>query len=429
MKIALHTFAFILPFYVLVSQLNSCTTNSQAPTPSGQNYSQNFKQKKEILHPKITIYHRSNLISEIYFSLNSKELLYIKQPDSGIYKAKYNVQYVLTAPVEKKIIDSASVNLTDTYSNTSKTIIGKLDFAATFSNEYLLEIVITDLNRNIFSKSIFNINKTDLTNRQNFLVLSAEKNTPIFKDYISKNERVRIQYRIDEIKLRCRYYNRKFPLPLPPFSESAISPFEYKADSIFPIQLSKNDLTGNTFGKPGFYHLQADTNSTEGLTLFRFYDDFPYIKKSTQLLEPLRYITSRQEYQLLESNKNIKEAVDSFWVSIGGSRDKARELIKNFYNRVQNANEYFSSYVEGYKTDKGLIYIIYGSPNIMYESPNAENWVYGEEHNINSLTFTFVKVINPFTDNDYRLERSPNYKTSWLNAIEMWRQGRVTSEK
>jgi GWxTD domain-containing protein len=191
----------------------------------------------------------------------------------------------------------------------------------------------------------------------------------------------------------------------------------------------ENDTMGFIFNKPGFYHIQSDTSTKDGLTLFRFNDDFPYIKKPAQLLLPLRYLTSKQEYDAMDSYKNVKTAVDSFWVYAGGSHDRARDLVKKFYNRVQRSNEYFSSYVEGWHTDRGLIYIVYGPPNIVYKNSDSENWVYGEEKNFNYLTFTFLKVINPFTDNDFRLDRSQVFKTSWYNSVEMWRQGRVMADK
>jgi len=39
-----------------------------------------------------------------------------------------------------------------------------------------------------------------------------------------------------------------------------------------------------------------------------------------------------------------------------------------------------------------------------------------------SIRFFFDEVVNPFTDNELELERSPNYKTSWMIAVENWRR-------
>ena len=56
---------------------------------------------------------------------------------------------------------------------------------------------------------------------------------------------------------------------------------------------------------------------------------------------------------------------------------------------------------------------------------NGEQWVYGETNTPSSLIFSFIKIINPFTDNDYYLERNETYKMPWYQAVDMWRQGRI----
>ena len=418
----------VINFSFIILRVSSCSSGSKSG--GNQNISHIYKTGQDILHPKYTVFHRSGTTSELHFKINSKELLYSKQAGSEIFLARLAIQYHLISSYETKdIIDSATVQISDPFSASPKDIIGKIDFSATFTNNYTLQVDLIDLNRNITSKSFVNIEKFDNTTRQNFLMLSAPKKTAIFRDNIGKDEKFIIRYKVPNSKIYVRYYRRNFPLPAPPFSPSNMMPFEYRADSLFSLQLDEKDSVGFKFSKQGFYHIQADTNTKEGLTLFRFDDDFPKVKKPEHLLEPLRYLTTKQEYENMSSYKNLKTAVDSFWVYAGGSHDRARELVKKYYHRVEDANDYFSSYIEGWKTDRGLIYIIYGPPNIVYRSADSESWVYGEENNFNSFTFTFLKVINPFTDNDYRLDRSQTFKTSWFNSVEMWRQGRVYAEK
>jgi GWxTD domain-containing protein len=426
-----HIILSVLILYcsVHISRFSSCTSNSNQ-TASNQNVSKAYKTEKEVLHPSYAVFHRTGTISELHFKINSKELLYSKQTGSESFTARMRIHYRLISSYETKdIIDSATVNLTDLFSNTPKDIIGKLDFSATFTNSYLLQVDLFDLNRNTTARTLINIDKLNHSTRQNYIVLSQKKKIPVFRNYLRTDEYFHIKYRDPSAKLNVRYYQREFPLPAPPFSTSNMMPFEYRADKIFSIQQDEKDTMGFTFSEPGFYHIQSDTFSKEGLTLFRFNNDFPQIKKPLQLLEPLRYLTSRQEYEAMSGSKSIKTAVDSFWVAAGGSHERARELVKKFYNRIEDSNNYFSSYLEGWRTDRGLIYIVYGPPNIVYKTSDSENWVYGEENNFNSLSFTFLKVINPFTDNDFRLERNQSYRTSWLNAVDMWRQGRVYAEK
>ena len=120
-----------------------------------------------------------------------------------------------------------------------------------------------------------------------------------------------------------------------------------------------------------------------------------------------------------------KTMLDSFLVNLTNNKNRAKEVVKNYFSRVQNANLLFTSYQEGWKTDRGMIYIIFGPPNNVYRSSFSESWIYGEENNFNAINFNFSKVDNPFSENDYSLNRSSIYKGSFYKAVDTWRQGRV----
>jgi GWxTD domain-containing protein len=138
-----------------------------------------------------------------------------------------------------------------------------------------------------------------------------------------------------------------------------------------------------------------------------------------------RFIMSKKEFDACINAIDKKASIDKFWLDIAGSEERAKELIKKYYGRVQEANKLFLSYQEGWKTDRGMIYIVFGAPNKVTKHKNGEVWTYGEVGNSNSVVYSFLKVINPFTDNDYYLERSETLKNPWYQAVDMWRQGRV----
>ena len=285
---------------------------------------------------------------------------------------------------------------------------------------------ITDLNRNISVATGIEIDKSNDLNRQNFLVKSKVDDVPLFHNYFKLNEQLVINYKAKMgVTLFVRYYNRNFPLAAPPFSVAEPRPFQYKADSLFTIQLDQNGVANFSTDKKGFYHFQLDTSKRTGLTLFNFSETFPEIKKAQDLVPPLRFITSKQEYDELSASTNPKAAVEKFWLNCTGNQDRAKEIIRKYYNREKDANLFFSSYVEGWKTDRGMIYLIYGAPNVIYRTAYAETWTYGEANNINSLSYSFSKVDNPFSDNDYILDRSAVYKQNWGIAVDIWRQGRT----
>ena len=153
----------------------------------------------------------------------------------------------------------------------------------------------------------------------------------------------------------------------------------------------------------------------------KVHEDFPDITSPKTMLPPLKYIANKAEIKKLEDAPNLKQALDMFWLETTGSHDRARKAIQHYYNRVQNANFYFTSYYEGWKTDRGMIYIVYGPPTSMLKDADTEIWNYGEAGNMNSIKFTFRRVGSVYADNDFRLERSALYKSSWLDAINILR--------
>jgi hypothetical protein len=104
--------------------------------------------------------------------------------------------------------------------------------------------------------------------------------------------------------------------------------------------------------------------------------------------------------------------------------------------RVLYTNFYFSSYKEGWRSERGMIYIIYGPPDKVYKTPEGENWGYrkpviksswGGRYSVKEdyLFFNFKKDENLYSDNDYYLSRNETLVTYWDKAIASWRKGVV----
>lgn len=415
-KITIYLFVMILAIACGTSRKTNTITQTST-----------YKRDANAIRPQFIVYHINDSISELHFKINSKEILYTR-PDGIDFYSNVLISYRLLPSFDsKEIIDSASVRLVDKNNDSAdKSLLGKIAIKAKSGHTYVLRTTITDLNRNVETVGVIAIEKEDDLNRQNFIVKSKASETPLFRNYIKSNEEVTISYKAKVgVVLYVRYYNRDFPLAAPPFSVSESRPFQYKQDSLFTLQLSDQGNVNFSAAKKGFYHFQLDTTKREGLTLFYFSDVFPEIKKAEDMVTPLRFITSKQEYDELYYSPNKKAAIENFWLNSTGNQDRAKEVIRKYYNRIQDANYYFTSYLEGWKTDRGMIYLIYGSPNVIYRTLTSETWIYGEENNINSLSYSFSKVNNPFTNNDYTLERSVVYKQSWYTAVDIWREGRT----
>jgi len=386
--------------------------------------------KTIVIQPLFQVFHANDSVSELHFKINNNQLLYTKR-DGQDFTSNCLIYYNLFASYNsREILESDSVRFSDVNNdNSDNFLIGKINVNVPLGKTFFLRVTVVDLNRNMSVSDVIIIDKTSDLTRQNFLVTPKNSNVPLFKNYLKINDTVTVQYKKAETqKLYVKYYNRNFPLPLPPFSVTEQPHFEYKPDSLFVVESSNEGKVDFIPSKKGFYHFQTDTSSHDGLTLFIFSDNFPEIKKAEELFYPLRFITSKEEYDSMDSSNNLKLAVEKFWLNTTNyDKEKARGIIQKYYARVQSANKQFTSYTEGWRTDRGMIYLIYGKPKSIYKAEYYEAWTYNEATNLNVYTFSFIKTMNPFTDNDYKLDRSIIYRQEWFLSVDDWRTGKTNN--
>ncbi len=411
---------------ILFLLLEGCYSSNQV---SVQNLSDQYESQHDYLHPQFTIYHVNDSLSRIYYKIDLSDLLYLRRNMSDSFSAKVNIFCKISYSYHSaQEIDSASALLTFTSSsNTIKDFAnGSFPIRLKAGNDYLLTVTTTDLMSRKENTAYLTVEKTNEYDAQNFLVRKLPSHTVLTHDYTDSSEPLSITYNRPVSKLFVNYYRRQFPIAAPPFSETELQPFRFRSDSVFDITPDSSGAFRITAPPAGYYHIQADTSNHEGLTIYRYPKYFPEVGEAYQMAAPLRYITSTPEYTGITQSANVKKAVESFWLNItNGNQDRARDLIRTYYNRVEEANRYFTSYLEGWKTDRGMIFIIFGAPGTVYRTSNSETWTYGEDKNYMSISFTFVRTANPFTANDYSLQRSQQFRNVWYNSVDVWRQGRV----
>lgn len=360
--------------------------------------------------------------ARVYVSVQMADMVTSSAENSGTSFRKAGIKYTLFESYEsKQIIDSATIIITDSTLYIFDTIIA-IDIQYPEERKYILKLELTDLNRvDVVSNYLFLDNLSPLS-RDNYLLRDADGDL-LFRNMTAEDESFFMQLSDTFAhQVFVRYYDREFPLALPPFLEETETFFDYRADSVFTIAANKGETGVMQLQEEGFYHIQTDSNQRGGYTLFRFHKGFPEIITTEQMLQPLRYITTKSEFDEMRNADDVKLAVDNFWLDNAGNASRARAMIHKYYSRVVDANNYFTSYHEGWKTDRGLIYIVYGPPKIVYRGKDIEEWLYGEKGNNNSIRLQFVKVGNPFSENDYSLVKSPSYKEKWYNIVNTWRR-------
>lgn len=156
--------------------------------------------------------------------------------------------------------------------------------------------------------------------------------------------------------------------------------------------------------------------------------DFPHVRTVPYLIETTRYVTSRSEYERMTGSDDPKGALDAFWLDCGNDEDRAVNLIATYYGRVEEANRYFSGLQEGWRTDRGMVHIVYGVPNKVRRSGRSEWWIYGEEGSANTITFSFRYAPTELDANRYILDRSIQFRPTWDRMVTSWRNGRIQGD-
>jgi GWxTD domain-containing protein len=158
-------------------------------------------------------------------------------------------------------------------------------------------------------------------------------------------------------------------------------------------------------------------------------EDFPHLTRLNEVVEALRYIAHDRELEEIQMAPTVEEKrkeFDGFWGNLVSNRQQAASLIKQYYGRIEEANLFFTGHKEGWKTDRGMIYVILGPPMYIEYSFDAQIWhySYSEQDFVNSFRFQRVRPFGAEADFDhYILTRRPYYERMWTRMIERWREG------
>lgn len=420
--------AALIPAVLLSLILNACVMQpKQMQETARKNLAFLYNPSSTPLHPEFNVYHETSTRSRLYIKLFPVELLFNQANPEGKYQSNLNVHYELKELIDGReseyIADSSTVKFTLPLDNSSNIIVINLPLMTREGARYLLKIETTDMIRRKGTVNFVHIDRSSINTAQNFQVISASTGHPSFDKVFHSSEIFYVNYNrrgVDSIYVK--FYKNDFPMPRPPITNLTSPRPDFIPDSIFVYPFI--DTMKYILPREGMYHIQVDPRQEGGLTLFNFGDNYPRIANVYNMVGPLAYLANSQEFNELINQTNLKLAIDNFWLQAGGNVGTSRELIRVYYNRVFFANYFFTSYKEGWKTDRGMMFIVYGPPNILTKKGNNEIWVYYRKKAREPLQFTFSRHNSPYTQNDFWLER--NFTNSlWTVAVRDWRSGKI----
>ena len=182
---------------------------------------------------------------------------------------------------------------------------------------------------------------------------------------------------------------------------------------------------------PGVYGARARVGETESARSFGVAPaGFPQPSTLSDAIDALAYIAYADELRAMRAADGPAQraAFDAFWARTAGDRVTAERMLQRYYARVAEANRRFTAYKLGWKTDRGMIYVVFGPPAYVDRTFTGEVWHYGASGRP-SETFTFERGAGygttggPFEP--YLLQRNPAYEQPWRRAVRVWRSGRA----
>ncbi|MEE4115929.1 MAG: GWxTD domain-containing protein [Marinilabiliaceae bacterium] len=427
-KILLIILGFLLVF-------SSCTP-VQRDNFDPDDMSYLYNPLRNSIHPRYRVYNDNDQTSTLSVKLYANELYFSEANPEGVPIASLVFFYRLYNISQGRVpVDTALTKIDVRKVNGKRDYIYSFSLKAPMGYKYEVELLLKDAIRSKSVQAHIPFDKTNYLNKHSYKVRGHFNKYDVYTEVLKEGEYFNVLYPAatpDTIYLK--YYKPYDRIPVPPsmlIPEPELDFTPYRS-----VALPYSDTLPIMLPNRGVYTFSVDSNTIQGCTLFNFGNTYPGLNMPDVMIEPLIYLSNPDEIEEMLATDKHKIALDNFWLEITGNVERSRELVRIYYNRVLYANYFFSSYKEGWRTDRGMIYIIYGPPDKVYKTNEGEKWGYRKPEIKSSwsiryrvkdeyLFFSFSRRDNPFTDNDFTLLRSESVTTYWDQAIRSWRNGIV----
>jgi len=286
--------------------------------------------------------------------------------------------------------------------------------------EYELEIKATDLNSKRIFRTVTKCTK-DPANTGSETTVRLNNQWMAFPNCPVGSE---LEVAMGSEVVNVTYFSQ-IPLPPAPFSaEKPSFPATWKSETTNSMDAQKG-IAKVSVGLKGLFLFKSNEKPESVEMALATAPHFPEIRKIEELILSVRYIMTKAEFDEIISSKDVKKRLDSFWISNAGSKEKARSMIRTYYNRVITANKMFTCHKEGWQTDRGMIFIVLGPPVNIQSDATGETWAYPRSGLPGNDAFRFNRMQLPYDDNYFELKRSADFKPIWMANVESWRSGRT----
>tara|TARA_R110001592_G_scaffold63060_1_gene192991 strand:- start:1843 stop:2997 length:1155 start_codon:yes stop_codon:yes gene_type:complete len=345
--------------------------------------------------------------------------------NSGVVKiSDYEIQY----DIRDSYIDERHVNSATRLDSASLIATGFREFIYSFEfektpDQSLIVVEVNNMLRNRKFLIDIPIEKSENAQNQPFLIFEAQRNVPYFSRFINLDQSVRLVNVFgNDGKYQIQGVVNNQAVAIPTFDEGRI-----QASSKIEIDTLYGSIEGEIikFSTPGYYVINDSKEPSNEMGVLVTDPFYPYFGQFEKMVEPLIFISTNDEFKNLRTARDARTAFEDFVTTrISNGGRIAQDFVKYYYRRVRKSAHLFTSNKDGWKTDRGMVYQIYGNPLQVFRNEKQELWVFSAP-NGGRIRFNFEIVSEENNLLIHRLIRENKFKDSWVDAVTSWRSGKV----
>lgn len=362
--------------------------------------------------------HPDSVAVEVHVRIVYDDLQFVKIED--VYRAEYTLDVILRDKKDKlrgyqHFTRSVKV---DVYNKTNSRQFGDLT-TATFTlipENYNLKILLTDeethKDRVLEKKIDFPDNQWGKDLQLGELIQVDSTGSALMTTGLLRGEPLRIQYRLrctdtDNLVLFFQLVDENDQI-IQKKGINIPASVSYYTDR---ISISTESLANQSYA----FIMTARLGNTAITRNYQFkilWEGLPdYVQDIQVAIRQLKYVATDEEYdQLMNAPPSRREAYfNQFWKKKDPTPSTAvNEKMEEYYRRVRFANEHFQGHGEGWLSDMGEIYIIFGAPTDIERHPFTagtkpyEIWYYYDLNRqfifVDNEGFGVYRLESPFWD-------------------------------
>lgn len=349
---------------------------------------------------------------------DSMALIYVNfnQPSDSL--KKFNVSYSLTYGLDedvKKVTQLKNISSFFQYENNNGSQYG---IRAKVGDAKYFILWLTDTAKMITYPVVKSLKRNP--EQAKLLLEHKNINASLFRTYMPVGSSIRVNSFVNNKGIKADYYDYRFLPAKPPMTNRQDS---IKSPMVVDKSIILNSHDSIALSEEGLYYFHLE-GSKVGHSIIVRDNKYPKFGSIDRLVEGLRYLATEEEYLKMTTSFNKKELFDEFWLNNSKSEAKARRTIKEYYKRVREANELFTNYKEGWKTDMGMVYILFGPPSKVFIRTDGIMFIYNKTFELPRVAFLFKQVNTAFTEDHYTLERKAEFQNLWFRTVDLWRTGK-----